>query len=99
MCLGIAKVHEETIPEQLGDMSIIALDDFGTDALIRTDHVPVVFGVELAESVVESTRSQNITVSWRRSASGGRRDLSSSWWRAIRHRVEPGQGVALDRRL
>ena len=28
-------------------MSIIALDDFSTDPLIRTDHVPVVFGVEL----------------------------------------------------
>ena len=54
-------------------MSIVALDDFSTSRLIGTDHVPVVFGIELAdESVVESTRSQNITVSWRRSASGER---------------------------
>ncbi len=28
-------------------MSIEALDDFGTHLLIRTDHVPVLFGVEL----------------------------------------------------
>ena len=47
MGLGIAKVDQESIPEQLGDMSIIALDDLGTDPLIRTHHVPVLFGVEL----------------------------------------------------
>ena len=47
MGLGIAKVHQESIPKQLGDMSIKALDDFGTGCLIRTDHVPIVFGVEL----------------------------------------------------
>ena len=72
MGLGIAKVHQETIPEQLGDMSIIACDDLRTDRLVGTDHVPVVFGIELPKRVVESTKSQNITVSCRRSASGVR---------------------------
>ena len=48
MGVGIAKVDEETITEQLGDMPIVALDDFGTHRLIRPHHVPVVFGVELA---------------------------------------------------
>jgi len=47
MGLGIAKVHEESIPKELGDMSLIALDNFGTNSLIRTDHVPVLFGIEL----------------------------------------------------
>src|SRR2546429_9790413 len=47
MCLGIAKIDEETIPEQLGDMSFIALDDLRTDPLIRTDDVSIRFGVEL----------------------------------------------------
>src|SRR5215813_10618965 len=47
MGLGIAEVHEESIPEQLGDMSIVALDDLGTDPLVCTDHVTPVFGVEL----------------------------------------------------
>ena len=51
MGLGIAKVDQETIPKELGDMSIKACDDFGTDCLIGTDHVPVVFGIELAKRV------------------------------------------------
>src|SRR6266446_7634150 len=45
--LGIPKVHQETIPEQLGGMSIVALNNFGTHPLIRPYHVPVVFGIEL----------------------------------------------------
>ena len=44
----IAKVDQEPIPEQLGDMPIVALDNVGTHPLIRTDHVPVLFGIELA---------------------------------------------------
>jgi hypothetical protein len=28
-------------------MSIVALDNVGTNPLIRTDHVPVLFGIEL----------------------------------------------------
>src|SRR6266567_4741960 len=47
MGLGIAEVHEQTVTEQLGDMSIVALDNFGTHPLIRTDHVTPVFWVEL----------------------------------------------------
>ena len=47
MGLGIAKVHEESIPEELGDVSIIALNHLRTHPLIRTDHIPVLFGVEL----------------------------------------------------
>ena len=47
MGLGIAKVHQETITQQLGDMSIIALNDFRTQRLIGTHHVPVLFRVEL----------------------------------------------------
>jgi len=43
----VAKVHEEPIPEQLGDMSFRALDDLRTDPLIRTDDFAILFGVEL----------------------------------------------------
>jgi hypothetical protein len=46
MGLGIAEVHEEPIPKELGYVSLIALDDFRTSQLIRTDHVPIVFGVK-----------------------------------------------------
>ena len=53
-------------------MSIIALDDFGTSRLDTHGPRPGTLRGRVAEeSAVESTRSQNITVSWRRSASGG----------------------------
>src|SRR5712691_128993 len=45
--LGIAKIEEKPIPEQLGDMPIIALNDFRADLLIRTDDFAILFGVEL----------------------------------------------------
>jgi hypothetical protein len=41
-----AKVDQETIPEQLGDMPIVVLDNFGTHPLICTHHIPVLFGIE-----------------------------------------------------
>src|SRR5438105_15164018 len=47
MCLGIAKVDEEPVTKQLGDMSIKACDDLGADPLIRTDDFAILFGVEL----------------------------------------------------
>src|SRR5215475_6278878 len=48
MCLGIAKVHEESIPQELGDMPIVALDNHCTGGLICTYHIPVLFRIELA---------------------------------------------------
>src|SRR5262249_42334690 len=48
MCLGIAKVDEQTIPEQLSDIPIVALNNFRTHLLICTDHIAPVFRVELA---------------------------------------------------
>ena len=51
MGLGIAKIDKETIPQELGNMSFIALDDLGTERLVCTDHVTPVFRVELPERV------------------------------------------------
>src|SRR6266516_4874391 len=48
MGLGIAKVHQESIPKELGDMPIVALDNVGTHPLIGTHHVTPVFWVELS---------------------------------------------------
>src|SRR5262252_3407325 len=48
MGLGVAEVHQETITQELGDMPIVALDNFGTHPLICTHHVTPVFRVELA---------------------------------------------------
>src|SRR5262245_26863437 len=47
MRLGIAEIHQEPIAKELGDVSLIALDDLGTGSLICTHHVTPVFRVEL----------------------------------------------------
>src|SRR2546425_3751043 len=47
VCLGIPKVHQESISKELGDMPIVALDDLGTDPLVCTHYVPVLFGIKL----------------------------------------------------
>src|SRR5262249_18327838 len=47
MGLWIAKVHQESISQELRDMPLVALDNVGTHPLIRPYHVPVLFGVEL----------------------------------------------------
>jgi hypothetical protein len=48
MRLGIPKIHQQSIPQELGNMSLIALDDCRTCRLIGTNNFPVLFGVELA---------------------------------------------------
>src|SRR5215475_3704405 len=58
MRLGIPKVHEQSITEQLSDMSIVALNNFSTHLLIRPYHVTPVFRVELR---CQLRRSHQIT--------------------------------------
>ena len=48
MRLRIAEVHKESIPQELSNVTVIASNHLSTGGLIRTDHVPVVFGIELA---------------------------------------------------
>src|SRR2546427_90867 len=45
MGLGIAKVDEQSIPQELGDMPIVASNHLRTSGLIRTDHVPILLWV------------------------------------------------------
>jgi hypothetical protein len=49
--LGIAKIDEETIPKQLSDMPIVALDDFRTSSLIGTDDFPAKLAIITVPSV------------------------------------------------
>ena len=73
MRLGIAKIDEQAIAEILRDMPLEALRSpwhrcpgrLGRPRAALRDQAGLA-------SAVESTRSQNRTVSWRRSASGGR---------------------------
>jgi hypothetical protein len=58
MGLRVAKIDEETIPEELGDMPIVALNNVGTHPLIGTDHIAPVFRIELAG---ESGRVHEVT--------------------------------------
>jgi hypothetical protein len=44
---GLAKVHEQTVAEILGDVSFVALDHLGAGLLVRADDGVPVFGVEL----------------------------------------------------
>ena len=67
MRLRIAKVDEQAIAQILGNMPVKALDDGRAGGLIGAHHLAEVFRVELPGEAVESTRSQNSTVSWRRS--------------------------------
>jgi hypothetical protein len=48
MGLRIPKIDEETITQELGDITIIALDHCGTRLLIRPDDFSIFFGVESA---------------------------------------------------
>src|SRR5262249_35365993 len=47
MRLGIAEIDEQTVTEQLGDMSIKALNDFRASTLVRKDDFSILFGIEL----------------------------------------------------
>jgi hypothetical protein len=47
VCHWIAEIDEKTIPEESGDMPIVALDNFGTHPLICTHNVTPLFRVEL----------------------------------------------------
>ena len=66
---GIAKIDQCFIAEILGNMALIMLDD-RSDLLVGADDARKSSGSSWPESCVEPTRSQNITVSCRRSASG-----------------------------
>ena len=73
-----AKVHQQPIAEILRDVARVLLNHRGGGRLIRPHDLAQVFGVELLREPVESARSQNITVSCRRSASGVVRPRASA---------------------
>src|SRR3989442_12351715 len=58
MGVGIPKIHQKSIPKELCDVPVIALHHLRTGGLIRTNYVPVLFGVELAG---ESSRIHQVT--------------------------------------
>ena len=76
MGLGIADIDEQTVPEQLGNMSFIALDDCNADFLVCTHDVPIVFGVELGREFggIDQVAEQHGELAafglWRRSGVG-----------------------------
>jgi hypothetical protein len=48
MGLGIAEINKQPVTQELSNMPVIAPNHLSTGGLIRTDHVPVLFGVELS---------------------------------------------------
>jgi hypothetical protein len=81
MGVGIAKVHEQSIPEQLGDMPIKTCDHLGADFLVCPDNLPILFRVELGreaggiDQVTEHDRELS-AFSVRKRSSKGRFNLS-----------------------
>jgi hypothetical protein len=64
----VAQIDQDAVAHVFGDQPVEASDDIGNDAMISSDDFAIILGIETWESSVEPTRSQNITVSWRRSA-------------------------------
>ena len=88
VCPGITKVHQQSIPEQLGDMSIVALDDVRTSRLIGTHDIPVLFGIEVGREcggVHEVTKHHGQLAAFRLWRRGG-------GWRRGRHGGGCGRG-------
>src|SRR5262245_2482580 len=48
MGVGIAKIHQQSIPKELGNVAIKAGDNLSARVLIRTDNVAKVLGIELS---------------------------------------------------
>jgi hypothetical protein len=71
MRLGVAEINEHPIAHILGDKTAKAADGVGDTAMIGADDLAQILGSKRIDSGVDPTRSQNITVSWRRSASAG----------------------------
>jgi hypothetical protein len=73
-----AKICGYPIAHELGDETLIARDRARAGVLVSTDDFPLLLGINPGDSAVEPTRSQNMTVSWPRSAtSGGARTVGT----------------------
>src|SRR6478672_124179 len=68
MRLWVAKVDQDTVAHVFGDKARETAGRLGDTAVIGTDNPAQVLGTKRTDSGVEPTRSQNMTVSCRRSA-------------------------------
>jgi hypothetical protein len=64
---GPAEIRQDAITHAVSDKPIVADDHVAAEGSIRMQEATQVFGPSFSFSAVEPTRSQNITVSWRRS--------------------------------
>jgi hypothetical protein len=68
MRLGVAEVDQHPVAHELRDETAETPHGLGHALLVGRDDLAEVFRVHAGESAVEPTRSENITVTWRRSA-------------------------------
>ena len=80
---GPAKIHQQPVAEILCDVAFVLVNHLGGGRLVGAHDLPQVFGVELLGDLVESARSQNITVNCRRSASGAWRATAGEQLRHV----------------
>ena len=66
--LRIAEIDEHAVAQIFGHETAVAAHRLGDACLIGRNQLAQVFGVHRPESAVEPTRSENMTVTWRRSA-------------------------------
>src|SRR5262245_12497197 len=77
MGMRIAEIDEQTVTEQLGDMPIVALNNVGTHPLVCTDHIPVLFGIDLGG---ELGRINQVAEHHRELATFGFWRTRFGWW-------------------
>src|SRR5512145_616156 len=92
MRLRIAKIDQQTIAQELGDVPVIPANHLRTGGVIRSDYAPILFGDELAgelrgvHEVTEHHRElPTFSIRRRRGDWGGltlcRRDVRRGWQR------------------
>jgi hypothetical protein len=88
--LGIAEIAEQTVTQELRDVSFIALDDFSADVLVCTHHVPVLFGIELgreAGRIDQITKHHRELPSFRVRRRCSRERFNVSGWLCLHNRL------------
>jgi hypothetical protein len=81
----IAKIDKKPIAEQLRDVSVIASNYLRTGGLVGTDHLMIVFGIELAG---EASRVHQVTEQHGELAAFGSNGRQCGWWCGSLRRVD-----------
>ena len=88
-----AEIGQHAIAHEFGDEAVIACDRARTGVLIGAMTLRMSSGSSRADSAVEPTRSENMTVSWRRSAASATGGSGCGGWGRGRGTSERRDGL------